>query len=292
MNETAVFGYAARGASSTLRDRIAQFCTLVGAAARTEINVYEASSYEDLGTATARGEVDLAWLPPIPLVALERKHAVAPLVVHHRDGGPTFASVLVVRHGDELATPEDLGGTRAAWVDPYSASGYVVPRAALAALGLDPRVAFSEQRFWGSHEAAVLAVHRGEADVAATYGGFDESGELVRGAWLDVGGADEDLRVLARFGTIPGDVFAARSELPAPTRERFKRALLDVSRDAKNRLLLRDAFGTDALRTFTDSGYEELRALTENAARLDLLDAEETASTMDDVTPPDGTPVV
>jgi phosphonate transport system substrate-binding protein len=272
MTDVLVFGYAAHGASTAMRERVAQFSAALGALAKVELAVYEAASYEDLARAVVAGEVDFAWLPPLAFVALERRNAVEALVSAQRGGDTAFYSAIIVAKGSDLQTPEDLAGARAAWVDPYSASGYVVPRAGLAAVGIDPRVAFAEERFWHSHEAVVRAVVAGRADFGATYAGVDAAGAITRGAWMDVHGADEAVRVLVRFGAIPGDVVAARTQLSIPRRDTLTRALLAVSREPEHRLLLSDAFGIDEFRRWVSAGYDALRRLTEDASKRGLLE--------------------
>jgi phosphate/phosphite/phosphonate ABC transporter binding protein len=285
--EVLVFGYAAQGASTLIRARVAQFSEALGLLAKAELAVYEAESYEDLAQAVVRGEVDLAWLPPLAFVALERKRRVVALVSAQRGGDTAFHSAVIVPRASALLEPEELAGKRAAWVDRYSASGYVVPRVGLAALGVDPRVAFAEQRFYHSHEAVVRAVVAGRADFGATYVGLSASGEITRGPWLEVEGADEAIRVLVRFGAIPGDVIAARVELPAPTRETLTRALRALSDDAGQRPLLAGAFGIDELRAFRSDGYDALRRLAEQASSRGLLQGDEDPDDDDDDEEPD-----
>ncbi len=272
MTDVLVFGYAAHGASTAMRERVAQFSHALGGLAKAELAVYEAASYEDLARAVIAGEVDFAWLPPLAFVALERRNAVTALVSAQRGGDTAFYSAIIVAKSSELLAPEDLAGARAAWVDPYSASGYVVPRAGLAAVGIDPRVAFAEERFWHSHEAVVRAVVAGRADFGATYAGVDANGEITRGAWMDVQGADEAIRVLVRFGAIPGDVVAARTQLSIPRRDTLSRALLAISREPEHRLLLSDAFGIDEFRRWVSAGYDALRRLAEDASKRGLLE--------------------
>lgn len=272
-----VFGYGAGGASSALRSRFAQFSELLAKKSKLEISLFESSSYEELATAVVSGYVDVAWLPPIPYIALERHGAVVPLVQLHRGGRSTFHSVLVVRADSRFHEPAQLVRARAAWVDRYSASGFVVPRVALANLGVDPRTAFSEQRLWRSHESAIRVVVGGRADFAATYAGIGPDGAIERGPWLDVKGAADAVRVLAVLGEIPGDVVAAHAGLDAAKRQRLTAALLAVSHDKRSRLLANDAFGVDEFRPFAADGYVELRDLTERASDAGLLDLAEGA---------------
>src|SRR6202034_2070107 len=97
---------------------MAEFWIDVGREATLEIMVSEARSYEELTKQIASGEVDIAWLPPIPLVALERSKAAVPLVSHHRDGSSNFHCVVVARQDSPIRSVPDLAGRKAAWVDP------------------------------------------------------------------------------------------------------------------------------------------------------------------------------
>jgi phosphate/phosphite/phosphonate ABC transporter binding protein len=270
-----VFGYAAEGASTGLRERVAEISAALGALAGAELAVYEAASYEDLALGMVRGDVDFAWLPPLAFVALERRKAVVPLVSAVRGGETAFHSAIIVAKSSPLVEPTELVGKRAAWVDRYSASGYVVPRVGLAALGVDPRSAFAEQRFLHSHEAVVRAVVAGRADFGATYAGLGAGGEITRGSWMDISGADEAVRVLVRFGAIPGDVVAARTALVASTRDALSRALLTLGSETTRRPLLRHAFGIDTFRPWVSAGYDSLRRLAEEASKRGLLEGDE-----------------
>ena len=276
-SELTVFGYAAGGSSSSQRDRFARFTEVLGKRARVQIEIFESASYEELATAVVSGYVDVAWLPPIPLIALAKHGAVTPLASLHRDGRSTFQSVLIVRADSRFRDPRELRGARAAWVDRYSASGFVVPRVALSHLGIDARTAFSQQRFWRSHDTVARVIVAGRADFGATYAGTDETGEIVRGAWLDVKGASDAVRVLAVLGEIPGDVVAVHSKMDMSKKQRLTEALVGISRDGSTRLLANDAFGIEAFRPFEDAGYVELRTLTEAASDVGLLDLDESA---------------
>src|SRR5207253_3046820 len=144
-------------------------------------------------------------------------------------------------------------------------------------IGIDARTAFPQQRFWRSHETVGRVVISGRADFGATYADVDGTGEMIRGAWLDVNGASDAVRVLAMLGEIPGDVVAAHAKLDVAKKQRLTEALVGISRDGKTRLLANDAFGVEEFRPFADAGYVELRNLTEAASDVGLLDLEESA---------------
>ena len=197
-------------------------------------------------------------------------------------GGGTsqFHSVIIVRADARVRTPTGPGGKRAAWVDKHSAAGYVLARIQLAALGLDPRTAFAEERFYGSHEAVVRAVVGGRADFGATYARPRPIRRaVVNGAWADLPGAEAATRVLLTFGSVPNDVIVARSSLPEEVREKVTRALLGICHDVNGGLLVRDLFGVHEFRRWTAGELgDALRKITTDAVAEGILDAKKILS--------------
>jgi phosphonate transport system substrate-binding protein len=270
-SDLAVFGYVGRGASNATRARFVDFTERLGRAARLEVAIFESTSYEDLSTAIVSGYVDLAWLPPIPFMALDARSAISPLVAHQRADG--FHSALIVAAESPVHSLPSLEGVRAAWVDRESASGFLLARIALAQAGVDLRRAFSEERFFGSHEAVARAIARGVSDFGATYAGVDANGTLTRAPWLSL---DETevlrVRVLARVGDIPSDATVARVNLPESMRDRVVDALLAMSEKAKNQRLLWRLFGIERFVRWQASGHEEFRRKVEDARSKGVLD--------------------
>ena len=266
-----VLGFCAAGAAPALRRSFASFGASLERHAGVEIALFEAKSYDDLATAVVSRYVDVAWLPPIPFASLARAEAVVPLVHLRRGGSHRFRSALLVRDDAPIRAPSDLAGKRAAWVDPSSASGFVIPRIELEALGVDPRTSFPRERFFHSHDAVVRAVVRGLADFGATYAGVSVDG-VTRGPWTHAAATSAPIRVVALVGDIPGDVVAARSGLPSPVRERIRDSLLRISDDRKNRLLARGAFGVDEFCRFDAADYAAFARVVDDAGERGLLD--------------------
>jgi phosphonate transport system substrate-binding protein len=267
-----VFGYAAHAQSRELRSRMGEFAEFLSKLSGLHITASPAESYDQLARRVHKKAFDLAWIPPIPFIALQSKKSVTPLVTLYRGGTTQFHAVIIVRADARVRTPAGLRGKRAAWVDPHSASGFVLPRVQLAALGIDPRKAFGEERFYGSHEAVVRAVVGGRADFGATYARLDRSGEVVNGVWADLPGAEQATRVLVSFGMVPNDVVLARTGLDEDVRERVTRALLGICHDVNGGMLVRDLFGVHEFRRWTPASYEALRAITADALTEGILD--------------------
>lgn len=197
-----------------------------------------ALSYEELLPMFRQGEVDVAWLPPVVYLRLRREGLARTLLVNDRHDAASYRAVLAVPRGSRRAGLADLQSTRIAWVDPWSASGYVLPRMALAAQGMDLAATFLEERFLGSHDAALRAVMDDRFEVAATFALRGPSGELVRAGWSAIEGASFD--VLLDAGEVPSDVLAVRADMPAETAEALTRHLTAGIADPEGGALLRE----------------------------------------------------
>jgi ABC-type phosphate/phosphonate transport system substrate-binding protein len=217
--------------------------------------------------------VAVAWLPPIVFVHLEREGTAMPLVSNWRAGLASYHAALVVPENARIHSILSLRGARAVWVDPFSASGYVLPRLQLIALGVDPKRAFSSERFVGSHDAVVRTIMEGGADVGATYATVNEAGVAVRGGWTDVPGASELVKVLTTFGSIPGDLVAVRVTLDPMTCALVTRALVGASTDPAAAALAHEVLGVEEFRAGAGDSYGALRRAVADAAAHGLLES-------------------
>jgi phosphate/phosphite/phosphonate ABC transporter binding protein len=269
-----VFGYAAPEATDEAKQTMTDLATRIGARAGVDIAVTALPSYERVTQLVHKGNLDLAWVSPIPFIALQRSGSVVPLVAPFR-GGMHYHGALVTAAGADFQGLAGLAGKRVAWVDRYSAAGFVVARIELAKAGLDPRTAFASQRLYGSHEAAVRAVVEGRADVAATFVRLAPNGAVIQGPWTHMPGVEEKLRIFATFGEIPPDVIAARASLDPAVRDRVEEAFLSLGSDVAGRALLGKVFGAEELFKVDLERYEALRNAAVEAVQEHLLDVEE-----------------
>lgn len=217
-----------------------------------------ATTYYDLASSVRDGSSDVAWLPPVAYAWLAE--AVTPLGSIVRDGKTGYASALVVPQGSGIESLGELRGTRAGWVDPWSAAGYVVPRIELARSGIDPATFFESESFYGTHRQALVALRRGDCDVAGTY----------VGAWSELEGMN--VRVLGTFGEIPADVVAVRRNLAPAPYEQALAAFRAACSDPAAKPLVRAVFGGDELHEGIQAGHATLRHAYERAVASGLFD--------------------
>jgi phosphate/phosphite/phosphonate ABC transporter binding protein len=272
MTERIVFAISWQKISAPVGQRFAELTAWLTRESGLSIIPRCALSYEELARMLRSNEAQLAWLPPIVFLRLERDDIAAPLVSHRRSGQSTFQSVLVVRASSTIESLDGMRGARAAWVDPWSAAGYVLPRLELAALGMDPRSMFSEQRFFGSHDAAVRALLADEADVVATFAQREKDGSVSGGGWSKIAGANDTVRVLASFGAIPNDVIVSRTDLSVEKQGAIARALVAASKNAEMAEHIQHIFGVEHFREDGLPNYYNLRRALESATAGGLLE--------------------
>ena len=267
-----VFALASMQNADSARAPLSAFALWLDDRADAAVSTRFLDGYRALAASLRDGTVDLAWLPPVVFVMLQKLGVVEALVSNHRAGHAAMHSVLVVQEGARIHTLDGLRGTRAAWVDPYSATGYVVPRLQLAAFGVDPRSAFKEQRFHGSHDAVLEAVAFGAADVAGTFARVDGTGIVSSGSWSNLPRLRSHVRVLATFGEIPADVIAVRAGLDPALTARLADAFVASANEALSRELIKRLFGVDEFRRGNMKSYTGLRIAVEQARNGGLLE--------------------
>jgi phosphonate transport system substrate-binding protein len=175
--------------------------------------------YNDVLVQLGSGEIDLAILPPIVNLQAHDADLAKPLAYGvYPSGTYTYRAYLLARKADpKVQSVRDLTGRKIAFVDLYSASGYVYPKLLLSENGVDPKSVVDV--FRGNHVAALQALDAGEVDAAAVY-------ELL---WQSKSAAVKPLsryRVLATTDPIPAEAIAATPRLDPAIAAQVQKLLL------------------------------------------------------------------
>lgn len=202
------------------------------------VELVTAADYPDLSARTERGEIDVAILFPVAVAqALSRVPPVTVLACSIRQGKPTYRGYFITRQESAVRTLADLKGTRIAFVDRGSTSGYFYPVQVLKKEGLvrgeaDLASFFGAVSFLGSHEKVLKAVAAGEADAGTAY-------DLGIRRSVDAGVDPGAFRIIGRTDEIPHEAVAARFGLDPAVAAKVRDALLelDTRTDAGRRVL-------------------------------------------------------
>jgi phosphate/phosphite/phosphonate ABC transporter binding protein len=215
-------------------------------AMKRPVKVAVLADYEALALALSGGKVDLAWITPVAFVdAQRRKPDVQAIAKSLRRGKLFYRACLFVKAGSPIQSTGDLQGKAVAWVSKGSASGYVFPRALLAAEGKDPDRLFRSQTLEGDHPAVCDAVRSGKADAGATFCDERPKGESPVADGCAERPPTSDFRVVALSAPIPNDVVAARSGFDERLVESTLAVFAQMSQSEAGRRLLREVFRAD-----------------------------------------------
>ncbi len=109
-------------------------------------------------------KLDYAWVSTYPYVYAADEGLARLLVVPIYKGRPLYRGYLIVPSTDTRTTSlTQLQGQVFAYADPYSHTGFILPRYMLRAAGFDPNHFFRRTYFTWSHRKAVEAVANGFA---------------------------------------------------------------------------------------------------------------------------------
>jgi len=240
MTGALTFGISRSHAGHNLDAGARQFAEAVSARVGRKINVTITPDYERLLDGVLVGGISIAWMPPLMHVRATANGA--PLAcVTQRGGALAYRAALLVRADSLRTTVRGLRGVRAAWADPYSASGYLFPQLHLLAAGVDPRYDFAGEAFHGTGAAACRAVADGDAELCAHYvsdsaGATRDDGwklaflELRRALGDSVAGK---LRILDVTDPIPPDGMVLAPPLDGRLQAAVRDALLSLHDDAR-----------------------------------------------------------
>ncbi len=262
------FGLVAPSPNEEASRRVGLVAKAIGEHASVELAPEPCPTYEALAERVKTGELEAAWLPPIVYVRVGTAMESLGWVDRGNDAG--YEAALVVREDSGIESVDSLRGTRAGWVDPWSAAGFVMPRVKLALVGVDPRTLFRTERFHGSHRAAVEALVEGACDVIGTHAQANKEGVIASGAWKEI--TDAPVRVLATFGAIPPDVVAVRKDVPAALRSALLEGFRRTAEDEQAKADLAAMFGGTSLREGRPQGYAALESALLLATSRGLFD--------------------
>ena len=217
------------------------------------VRFLQRGSYQEIVDLLLNEGIEAAWLCGHPLVLHESKLIV--VSVPRYQGVPLYRSYLIVPDTDKATTRvENLRGRVFAYSDPLSNSGYLVPRAEIAASGVSPTSFFRRTFFTFSHRKVVDAVRAGLADGGAVDGYVWDT--MAAQNPLSVHG----VRVAWRSATHGFPPVVARRNWVSAEAHRLAAALQEMPSDADGRRVLTQ-LNIDGFGEAHKDQYESIRRL-------------------------------
>lgn len=138
------------------------------------VEIQKSSDYTSVIEAILAKKVHMAYLSPFPYILATQKQRLVPLVSPGLNGKPfSYKSIIFTNPSTGLHSIDDVKARShdltLCFSDPASTSGHLVPAAYLSSIGLDPKAAFKQSMFAGSHYASMLSVKSGKIDVGCSF---------------------------------------------------------------------------------------------------------------------------
>jgi phosphonate transport system substrate-binding protein len=244
-------------------------------------------SYAQLLEAMANGQVHATWLPPLTYIYANQKGlAQVALLTNHfgvyQYGAqflanissgftPFFDPISGLSSADAATALEQFKNLRPCWVEPQSASGYILPAGLIRLNQISTIPGVITQ----THTAVVRALYiKGICDFGAT---FAISGDPRTAAAVQQDLPDVMNRILIIWrsdAVIPNVNLSLLASLSETDRQTLTTAFLDLSKTQDGKALLSLSAGNyqiDDIKPVQDTLYDPLRSAI-NALDLDLKD--------------------
>ncbi len=184
----------------------------------TPVNDYPAAV-----EALVNKQVDVVWFGGFTHVQAQLRSGGKIVPVAQREEDTQFRSVFIAQTDSGIKSLADLKGKQVSFGSQSSTSGHLMPRSFLLQAKLDPEKDFKRIAYSGAHDATIASVVGGRVDAAA----LDIT---VWRKFVDEKKVDT-AKVNVFFTTPPyyNYNWSVHADMPAALRERFTKALLDLS---------------------------------------------------------------
>lgn len=207
------------------------------------------------------GKVDLAWFGGFTFVQAYARSGgkVIPLVQRAED--ERFRSVFITAD-PSIKSLADLKGKTLSFGAQSSTSGHLMPRSFLLAAGIEPDRDLKRVAFSGAHDATVAAVASGKVDAGAL--NISVWDKLLEEKKVDTS------RVHVFYTTPPYYDYnwTVSSNMPEATREKIKRALLDLDPNTPEGKAVLDLQRATRFVPTRPENYKGIEAAAKNAGLL------------------------
>jgi len=206
-----------------------------------EARIVVAKDVSQMATLLREGKVDIYIDSPFPSVAASLLSGSKYLLRRWKRGRAEYRSVLFAKKDSNLHRLEDLKGTMLAFEEPFSSSGYFIPKMALVQAGLklvlkpDPTEPVNREEigyvFSLDDENTIVWVRRGKVTAGATDDLMYER-ETLR--------YPNSLKAIYTTSSFPRHLVSCRADLAPNLVTRIKAILIEMDQSPEGRSVLKE----------------------------------------------------
>ncbi len=294
-----VIGFVPSREAAALVETIEPIADFLGERLGINVEGFVSTDYPGLVTAMETGQAHIGAFGPFAMLQAVDRAGAEIILQSERFGSPTYHTQFFTNDPDKYCTvsppvenerttganpgtfmncngtergPEDspigpIGieglaaveeGTTVSFVQETSASGYIFPATVFAVTGTHPDTL--DRLFAGAHDASVIAVCEGQAEVGVSFD--DARPEAETGC--DV---NNEVVVFAYGPEIPNDGIVVDGDLPADLKQAITDALIEYSESEEGNQVLQDVYNITAL---TEPNLDALQIVRDAASELGI----------------------
>lgn len=210
------------------------------------------------------GRVDIYIDSPFPVGFVVRHSDTRILLQRFKGGAEEYRSVLFARSDGGVEELADLRGRMIAFGEPFSTTGYLLPKAALVSSGYKMVNFADAAAIVPDNEIGYVFSNDAENTMIWVLKGKVTAGAVNEDYFAALAGQRiGELRILYRSDVVPRNVVCARGNLDADVMRAVVSVLLEMDEDAEGRVVL-DGFGkTTEFEPFPQGGEQALAGVIE-----------------------------
>ncbi|MCU0427731.1 MAG: phosphate/phosphite/phosphonate ABC transporter substrate-binding protein [Candidatus Kapabacteria bacterium] len=225
--------------------------------------IYTPSNYIVAVEAFGTNKADIGFLNTFSYILANSKYgAEAVLKIVRRNGDTTYGGQFLTHVDSGIDSISQLHGKRIAFVDPASASGYILPKALLQAGKIVP----AQEVFAQRHDNVVMMIYQKQVDAGAAYysdpdrktGEIQDAVALVLKQYPD---AKTKLKNIGFTERIANDPVMFRKDFPREMREKIVSALVEYANSAEGKKTMSGMYGIEGLLPCRNEDYQSLRQM-------------------------------
>lgn len=226
-------------------------------------------SYVAVVEAFGTKRADVAAFNTFGYILAHDKYGAEARMTVIRNGLPTYQSQFIVRADSNIKKIEDLADKKIAFVEPASASGYLLPMKTLNEKGIKPK----ETVFAGKHDNVVSMVYQGQVDAGATFYSpphkddkgveqMEDARRLVLTQYPDV---KEKVVILTLSEPITNDPIVFRKEMPEEMKSKIVDTMITFVATEEGKAAFKAIYGITEVKKATDADYTAVRTMLKAA---------------------------
>jgi phosphonate transport system substrate-binding protein len=229
-------------------------------------------SYIAVVEAFGTKKADIAAFTTYGYILAHEKYGVEARMTVLRHGSADYKSQFIARKDSGINSLADLNNKKVAFVDPASASGYLLPLKTLK----DKKISLKETVFAGKHDNVVTMVFNKQVDAGATFWspedseGIQDARRLVKTQFPDV---EDQVKIIGLTDSIPNDPIVFRKDLPEEMKAKIEDAFLKFIASPEGKEAFKKIYGVDGIKKSSDKDYDGVRSMLKELGQdaADLL---------------------